>query len=175
MKLLCSIQKSLQNAADRNRRHAQKNRIRLVMKGEADVLNRAYIALGKYYYEHLRSLEPGQPARLCDTIEQAKARLLQLNERLLAVDAPLPAEEEDDDCADPAREADDHLSPIPLFLRDEEGEEESDPEDDKIVYMNQKEHAVPSSYLDAEREAADEAEEVIPPLEEAPGEDGASD
>lgn len=169
MNLLNYIQKSIQNVSEKNHRHAQKNRIRLVMKKEADVLNKAYLELGKYYYENLRSLEPGHPAALCDTIEHSKVRLLELKERLVAVDAPAQEEEAsilvEEDYEDTECDA-----PVSEFFAPEEPEEVLLEEEDSIR-MNSMDSPASTSYLDAEKEAADEEEVVIPLLEESPAEE----
>ena len=44
-----------QNYVERNRTKAKLNRLRMVMKSESELMNRAYIALGKDYYEILKT------------------------------------------------------------------------------------------------------------------------
>ena len=39
------------NIIEKNRTNAQLNRLRMVMKNESEMMNRAYIALGKHYFE----------------------------------------------------------------------------------------------------------------------------
>ena len=46
-----------QNFVERNRTKAKLNRLRMVMKNESELMNRAYIALGKEYYEALKKGE----------------------------------------------------------------------------------------------------------------------
>lgn len=43
-----------QNFVEKNRTKAKLNRLRMVMKSESELMNRAYIALGKEYYEMLK-------------------------------------------------------------------------------------------------------------------------
>ena len=40
-----------QSIVEKNRTNAKLNRLRLVMKSESELMNRAYIALGKQFYE----------------------------------------------------------------------------------------------------------------------------
>ena len=40
-----------QTIVEKNRTNAKLNRLRLVMKSESELMNRAYIALGKTYYD----------------------------------------------------------------------------------------------------------------------------
>ena len=43
-----------QTFVEKNRTKAKLNRLRMVMKSESELMNRAYIALGKDYYELLK-------------------------------------------------------------------------------------------------------------------------
>ena len=43
-----------QTFVEKNRTKAKLNRLRMVMKSESELMNRAYIALGKEYYEMLK-------------------------------------------------------------------------------------------------------------------------
>lgn len=96
MALFDSVKSSLNTAVDtisaithtiveKNRTNAQLNRLRLVMKNESEMINRAYIALGKHYYETTGSEKGFSPAQneseLFEVIETSKARIKKARER----------------------------------------------------------------------------------------------
>ena len=67
-----------QTFVEKNRTNAKLNRLRSVMKSESELMNRAYIALGKGYYEQIKKGE--QPnsereAKLVELIDTCKARI----------------------------------------------------------------------------------------------------
>lgn len=67
-----------QNYVERNRTKAKLNRLRMVMKSESELMNRAYIALGKDYYDILKNGK-GEPderqQKLVQVIDNSKAKL----------------------------------------------------------------------------------------------------
>ena len=67
-----------QNYVERNRTKAKLNRLRMVMKSESELMNRAYIALGKDYYEILKTGK-GEPnerqQKLVEVIDNSKAKI----------------------------------------------------------------------------------------------------
>lgn len=67
------------NIIEKNRTNAQINRLRMVMKNESEMMNRAYIALGKHYYETSKGESGVKPAQnekeLFEVIENSKARI----------------------------------------------------------------------------------------------------
>ena len=52
-----------QTFVEKNRTKAKLNRLRMVMKSESELMNRAYIALGKEYYEILNNGKAGVTER----------------------------------------------------------------------------------------------------------------
>lgn len=67
---------SLDYLIDKNRQRAQLNRMAAVIKNETEILNRAYIALGKHYYKTLDGkTEDSDISQILDTIKSAKLRL----------------------------------------------------------------------------------------------------
>lgn len=67
-----------QTIVDKNRTNAKLNRLRLVMKNESELMNRAYIALGKQYYEMQKKgeTEPTEnQKKLFEVIEISKAKI----------------------------------------------------------------------------------------------------
>ncbi|MCH5301027.1 MAG: hypothetical protein J1E56_06885 [Ruminococcus sp.] len=96
MDFLDTVKSSLNTAVDtisavthtiieKNRTNAQLNRLRLVMKNESEMINRAYIALGKHYYENSGKGEEFLPAKneseLFNVIETSKCRIKKARER----------------------------------------------------------------------------------------------
>ena len=67
-----------QNFVEKNRTKAKLNRLRMVMKNESELMNRAYIALGKEYYEILKKgdAEPTEKQeKLLEVIDSCKAKI----------------------------------------------------------------------------------------------------
>lgn len=67
-----------QTIVEKNRTNAKLNRLRIVMKSESELMNRAYIALGKQYYEmHKKGeTEPDDnQKRLFEVIEKSKIKI----------------------------------------------------------------------------------------------------
>lgn len=57
------------------RKKAYNNRMRKVIDGEEKNINRAYIALGKYYYKNLRASSQDEAAKLlCRAIDESRTR-----------------------------------------------------------------------------------------------------
>lgn len=79
---LCVVADTVSNVAhnyvEKNRTKAKLNRLRMVMKSESELMNRAYIALGKDYYEVLKSgnAEPNdRQQKLMKVIDNSKAKI----------------------------------------------------------------------------------------------------
>ncbi len=67
-----------QNFVEKNRTNAKLNRLRAVMKSESELMNRAYIALGKGYYEQIKKGDKPnseREAKLVELIDNCKARI----------------------------------------------------------------------------------------------------
>ncbi len=78
-----TISSVAQTIVDKNRTNAKLNRLRLVMKNESELMNRAYIALGKQYYEmqkkgNVEVTENQQ--KLFGVIEKSKAKIAKARE-----------------------------------------------------------------------------------------------
>jgi methyl-accepting chemotaxis protein len=80
---VCNVVETVSNVAqsyvERNRTKAKLNRLRMVMKSESELMNRAYIALGKDYYELLKkgdgaALDEKQE-NLLKLIDNSKAKI----------------------------------------------------------------------------------------------------
>ena len=67
-----------QTFVEKNRTAAKLNRLREIMKSESELMNRAYIALGKGYYEQIKKGEKPnteREAKLVELIDKCKARI----------------------------------------------------------------------------------------------------
>ena len=72
-----------QSIVEKNRTNAQLNRLRLVMKSESELMNRAYIALGKQFYESQKKGEAvsvENQEKLFEVIEKSKAKIARARE-----------------------------------------------------------------------------------------------
>lgn len=67
-----------QSLVEKNRTNAKLNRLRLVMKNESELMNRAYITLGKQYYENTKNGKmplSDEHKKLFDLIEKSKNKI----------------------------------------------------------------------------------------------------
>lgn len=73
-----TISSVAQTLVDKNRTNAKLNRLRLVMKTESELMNRAYIALGKQFYEAQKrgeAVAQENQEKLFDVIERSKSKI----------------------------------------------------------------------------------------------------
>lgn len=78
-----TIQSVTQTVIEKNRTNAKLNRLRFIMKNESELMNRAYIALGKQCYENQKTGAPVSPEakeRLISVIDSSKAKLAKARE-----------------------------------------------------------------------------------------------
>lgn len=72
-----------QTLVEKNRINAKLNRLRFIMKNESELMNRAYIALGKKYYEEKKGGSAKQAEseeKLFEVIESSKAKIAKARE-----------------------------------------------------------------------------------------------
>jgi hypothetical protein len=72
-----------QTMVEKNRTNAKLNRLRLIMKNESELMNRAYIELGKHYYEMQKSGDftpAANQKKLFEVIESSKAKIAKARE-----------------------------------------------------------------------------------------------
>ncbi len=72
-----------QTIIEKNRTNAKLNRLRSVMKSESELMNRAYIALGKDYYEQIKKgAKPNsdREEKLVQLIDNCKAKIAKARE-----------------------------------------------------------------------------------------------
>lgn len=72
-----------QTLVEKNRTNAKLNRLRFIMKNESELMNRAYIALGKQYYENKKGGSAKQAEseeKLFAVIENSKAKIAKARE-----------------------------------------------------------------------------------------------
>lgn len=78
-----TISSVAQSIVEKNRTNAKLNRLRLVMKNESELMNRAYIALGKQLYESQKKGEAvsvEKQEKLFEVIEKSKAKIAKARE-----------------------------------------------------------------------------------------------
>ena len=140
----CAVAAAYEAVANRNRQAAVNNRLKAVVRSELATINRAYIALGKHFYNDLRSQAAGDEAVLGNAIDQAKERILKAREKLAAESQPTKGsgkakvkntqaweqdEENDDVLTENLKE-----SPVyhPFVAQAQEAEEDSETEELKM-------------------------------------------
>ncbi len=73
-----TISSVAQSLVEKNRTNAKLNRLRLVMKNESELMNRAYIALGKHYFENAKNGDVSptdEQKKLFEVIKKSKAKI----------------------------------------------------------------------------------------------------
>lgn len=70
-----SVTKAVNFVVDKNRKTAMINRLKIVIRNEKDTQARAYIELGKYYFENLRDPSNDTTEPHCVAVENADHRL----------------------------------------------------------------------------------------------------
>lgn len=98
-----SVTKAVNFVVDKNRRAALINRLKIVIRNEKEVEARAYIELGRYYFENLRDPENSRTEPLCVAVENSDRRLKRAFAKLDEMLMPSGADEEEA-CADDGRE-----------------------------------------------------------------------
>ena len=134
----CAVSSAYGAVVRKNRQAEQNNRLKAIVKSELGVMNRAYIALGKYYYKQLRGQASGDQAVLCSAIDQATERIQKARGQMLT--------------GEPAKD----LSPEEQEPQAPETDEE--PEGDAPT-MELKDSPVYHPFLTHAREAQEELEE----------------
>jgi len=172
-----TVSEVTQSIIEKNRANAQLNRLRAVMKSECEMINRAYITLGKYYYENKQSESndacPNEE-ELFEIIEKSKANIQKARERYRQVvesqNVELVTEYDIEDLEDItvscSNEDEYEASP---FTQQSEEPVEKEPEEivaDVIEKAKKNAEAIADEAEEAE-DVADEAEEAeVSPAEE---------
>ena len=71
--------------ADKNRKSAQLNRLKGVMKRENDTIAKAYQALGKIYYEKMTDEEKEENKFFCQIVETSSSRMEKAHIRYMEI------------------------------------------------------------------------------------------
>ena len=79
------IKNAIETVAEYNRTQAELTRLRIILKGETEKLNRAYIELGKEYFNIIKDNESDEHKDLIDTIDSAKEKIEKTRERYRSV------------------------------------------------------------------------------------------
>lgn len=153
-----NVTKAVDFVVEKNRKAALINRIRIVIKNERENEARAYVALGKYYYEHLRDAQNEETEHLCRAIDFSDKRMKKAFTKLDEITAPEGCADCGDDC-----------DYCPYYDETEESvpEEDTDvPSDSSIIdKANEAVDFVPdASFVDVVDEEAAEDEPMHPEL-----------
>ena len=70
-----AVQTAVDVVAEKNRKTALMNRLRTVIRCEEKAAERAYLALGRYYYHNLRDAANAETENYCVGIETAEKRI----------------------------------------------------------------------------------------------------
>lgn len=70
-----AVQGAVETVAEKNRKSAAANRLRTVIRCEEKAAERAFLALGRYYYHNLRDAENSITEPHCVDVEAAQRRI----------------------------------------------------------------------------------------------------
>lgn len=70
-----AMQNAVDVVAEKNRKTAMANRLRTVIRCEEKAAERAYLALGRYYYHNLRDASNAETENYCVGIQTAEQRI----------------------------------------------------------------------------------------------------
>lgn len=70
-----AVQNAVEVVAEKNRKTALQNRLRTVIRCEEKAAERAYLALGRYYYNNMRDASNAVTEPYCVDIEAAEQRI----------------------------------------------------------------------------------------------------
>ena len=87
------ITKAVDYIVEKNRKSALINRIRIVIKNERENEARAYVALGKYYFQNMRDPFNEETEKLCKSIENSDQRIKKAFDKLDEITACDEAED----------------------------------------------------------------------------------
>ena len=76
------IARVIDSVVEKNHRASVINRLRIVIRNERENTARAYVALGKYYFENLRDPQNEETERLCRSVEESTARMRRAFEKI---------------------------------------------------------------------------------------------
>ena len=92
-----AVQSAVKVVEEKNRRTALMNRLRTVIRCEEKAEERAYLALGRYYYHNLRDAENTVTEPYCIDIEAAQKRIDAAVEKLEALTREGDSEAEEEE------------------------------------------------------------------------------
>lgn len=74
-----------QALVEKSRLKAKANRIKQVIKADTELMNQAYIELGRYFYEHLRDDADKECEALCVVVDKTTARIDKASRRYVEI------------------------------------------------------------------------------------------
>jgi len=83
-----NMTKAVDFVVEKNRKAAMMNRLRIVIKNERENESRAFAALGKYYYEHLRDSQTEETEHLCRAVDFSDRRIKKAFAKMDEIAAP---------------------------------------------------------------------------------------
>lgn len=94
------IASSLDSLREKNHRAAVISRLHIVIKNERENSARAYVALGKYFYEHLRGQGNAETDALCACIDDSDRHMKRAFEQMDEIRESSYADVDESECAD---------------------------------------------------------------------------
>ena len=87
MEFLRNIGETVNSAIDyiveKNKKFTKSAKIRRLIKKESDSIIKAYITLGKHYYNDLRDVPDDEMRKICESIDVSKKEISKLRDRLM--------------------------------------------------------------------------------------------
>ena len=123
------------NVVEKNKKNAQLNRLRRVMKQENETIAKAYQALGKIFYENMTDEQREENALLCQIVEKSSSRMEKAYRRYVQV----MNDREDEEVSEVM--SDEDIEDITVACSNESKYEKTDETQDNADVQEEKEEA----------------------------------
>lgn len=99
-KIKSNVTDAVDSLVEKNRLHAQLTRLRFVMRTEHEIMNKNFVALGKYYYENLMEEDANRDEEIIASLENAKIKIEKAKERYRCLIEQKQSREYEEECAE---------------------------------------------------------------------------
>ena len=141
------------NVVEKNKKNAQLNRLRRVMKQENETIAKAYQAMGKIFYENMTDEQREENALLCQIVEKSSSRMEKAYRRYVQV----MNDREDEEVSEVM--SDEDIEDITVACSNESKYEKTDETQDNADVQEEKEEAPADATQEKPKEEISEVAE----------------
>lgn len=151
-----TIGRAMEVLAEKSRRAAKVSRLQSVIRSEERAANEAYLALGRYFYRHLRDQGGEEQQKLCRRIDKAMERVDRAVDKLEENAREEKGEQEQEPCTGCRQMS---CATCAWYDGEDAGEEEEEGEDTAPVLEQPDQELEPESESEPEASQPEEATE----------------